>query len=177
MTARGARSSAEIVERPSASSNRSLPAENHDGPNPFLPVFHYRSHREASPPTRAIGFPPQLLVVVGATGLGKVGTLLLCSDRESSPERKERSVVVALHRRPRKSISSVVSFAGMTDGRPSFPSFPRDETVALAAAAGMRTDIANANVFRVLLHHPPIADVFARLIQAVMAWVTSTWNS
>jgi alkylhydroperoxidase family enzyme len=56
----------------------------------------------------------------------------------------------------------------MTDGRPVFAPLPRDEAVARATAAGIPTVLANPNVFRVLLHHPPVADVFARLVQAVV---------
>ena len=56
----------------------------------------------------------------------------------------------------------------MTDGRPSFPPLPPDEAVARATAAGIPTVLANPNVFRVLLHHPPVADVFARLVQAIV---------
>ena len=56
----------------------------------------------------------------------------------------------------------------MTEGRPLFPPLPRDEAEARATAAGIPTVLANPNVFRVLLHHPPVADVFARLVQAVV---------
>jgi alkylhydroperoxidase family enzyme len=56
----------------------------------------------------------------------------------------------------------------MTNGRPSFPPLPPDEALARATAAGIPTVLANPNVFRVLLHHPPVADIFARLVQAVV---------
>jgi alkylhydroperoxidase family enzyme len=56
----------------------------------------------------------------------------------------------------------------MSNGRPLFAPLPEDEAVVRANAAGIPSILANANVFRVLLHHPPIADVFARLVQAVI---------
>jgi alkylhydroperoxidase family enzyme len=40
--------------------------------------------------------------------------------------------------------------------------------VARATAAGIPTVLAGPNVFRVLLHHPPVADVFAQLVKAVV---------
>jgi alkylhydroperoxidase family enzyme len=65
-------------------------------------------------------------------------------------------------------IGSVVRFVTMTDGRPLFAPLSRDEAVARATSAGIPTVLANPNVFRVLLHHPPVADVFARLVQVVV---------
>jgi alkylhydroperoxidase family enzyme len=56
----------------------------------------------------------------------------------------------------------------MTNGRPSFPPLPPEEAVARSTAAGIPMDLAHSNVSRVLLHHPPVAEVFARLVQAVV---------
>jgi alkylhydroperoxidase family enzyme len=56
----------------------------------------------------------------------------------------------------------------MTDGRPSFPPLPHDQAVERATDAGIPTVLAGPNVFRVLLHHPPVAEVFAQLVQAVV---------
>jgi alkylhydroperoxidase family enzyme len=40
--------------------------------------------------------------------------------------------------------------------------------VARASDLGIPTILARPNVFRVLLHHPPVANVFAQLVQAVV---------
>ena len=56
----------------------------------------------------------------------------------------------------------------MNNGRPSFDPLPEDESMVRAKAPGIPTILAKANVFRVLLNHPPIADVFARVVRAVI---------
>jgi alkylhydroperoxidase family enzyme len=56
----------------------------------------------------------------------------------------------------------------MTDGRPSFEPLALEESEQRASASGMPSILANPNVFRVLLHHPPVADIFARLVTAVV---------
>ena len=56
----------------------------------------------------------------------------------------------------------------MTDGRPSFEPLALEESEERAAASGIPRILANPNVFRVLLHHPPVADIFARLVTAVV---------
>jgi alkylhydroperoxidase family enzyme len=56
----------------------------------------------------------------------------------------------------------------MTDGRPSFEPLALEESEQRASASGMPSILANPNVFRVLLHHPPVADIFARLVKAVV---------
>jgi alkylhydroperoxidase family enzyme len=56
----------------------------------------------------------------------------------------------------------------MTDGRPSFEPLALSEAEERASASGIPKILAHPNVFRVLLHHPPVADIFARLVQAVV---------
>jgi alkylhydroperoxidase family enzyme len=56
----------------------------------------------------------------------------------------------------------------VTDGRPSFEPLAPEESEERASACGIPTIHANPNVFRVLLHHPPVADTFARLVKAVV---------
>ena len=56
----------------------------------------------------------------------------------------------------------------MTDGRPSFEPLAPEESEERASASGIPTILAKPNVFRVLLHHPPVADIFARLVKAVV---------
>jgi alkylhydroperoxidase family enzyme len=56
----------------------------------------------------------------------------------------------------------------MTDGRPSFEPLALEESEERASASGIPTILANPNVFRVLLHHPPVADIFAQLVKAVV---------
>jgi alkylhydroperoxidase family enzyme len=56
----------------------------------------------------------------------------------------------------------------MTDGRPSFEPLALKESEERASASGIPTMLANPNVFRVLLHHPPVADIFAQLVKAVV---------
>jgi alkylhydroperoxidase family enzyme len=56
----------------------------------------------------------------------------------------------------------------MTDGRPSFEPLALEESEERASANGIPRILANPNVFRVLLHHPPVADIFARLVNAVV---------
>jgi alkylhydroperoxidase family enzyme len=56
----------------------------------------------------------------------------------------------------------------MTDGRPSFEPLALEESEERASASGIPAILANPNVFRVLLHHPPVADIFAQLVKAVV---------
>jgi alkylhydroperoxidase family enzyme len=56
----------------------------------------------------------------------------------------------------------------MTDGRPSFEPLAPEESEERASASGIPAILAKPNVFRVLLHHPPVADIFARLVTAVV---------
>jgi alkylhydroperoxidase family enzyme len=56
----------------------------------------------------------------------------------------------------------------MTARRPALPPLSPEEARAAAIAAGIPEMLAGPNVFRVLLRHPPVADIVAKLVQAVV---------
>ena len=58
----------------------------------------------------------------------------------------------------------------MTSGadRPTLPPLSSEDALAAARGAGIPEMLAAPNVFRVLLRHPPVADIVAKLVQAVV---------
>lgn len=56
----------------------------------------------------------------------------------------------------------------MSDERPALPPLSRDDALIAATGAGIAEQLAGPNVFRVLLRHPPVAEVIAALVRAVV---------
>jgi 4-carboxymuconolactone decarboxylase len=52
--------------------------------------------------------------------------------------------------------------------RPALPPLAHEDALAAARDAGIPEMLAAPNVFRVLLRHPPVADIVAQLVQAVV---------
>jgi alkylhydroperoxidase family enzyme len=56
----------------------------------------------------------------------------------------------------------------MTDDRPELPPLAHEEARQRARDAGIPEVLAGPNVFRALLHHPPVAKIFTALVEAVV---------